>query len=306
MSAARSWYRANTFSHRQFPPERLAEHRDTTVSVCLPARNEARTIGRILEQLAPLREMGLIDQVVVVDHSTDGTGEIARGYGAEVHAQESLLPEHGPVLGKGDAMWRGLTLLTGELVCFVDADSEEFGPHYARGLLGPLLCHPSIRFVKGFYRRPLRIGDQTFPDGGGRVTELTARPLLNLFYPDLAGVAQPLSGEIAGRREVFESLPFVTGYGVDIALLVDAYALLGLDGIAQVDLDVRQNAHQSLRDLGPMAFAVLQSVATRLEREGRLTGPLAATFTGPGEDGPRTVASDPVERPPLQSLRAAA
>ena len=160
--------------------------------------------------------------------------------------------------------------------------------------------------MKGFYRRPLRVGEVTFPDGGGRVTELTARPLLNLFYPDLAGLAQPLSGELAARREVFESLPFVTGYGVDIALLLDAYALLGLGAIAQVDLEVRQNAHQSLRDLGPMAFAVLQSVAARLEREGRLSGPLAATFTAPGESGPHTVLSDPVQRPPLHSLRAAA
>jgi glucosyl-3-phosphoglycerate synthase len=198
--AARSWYRANTFSHHDFSLERLAEHRDTTVSVCMPARNEARTIGGILEQLVPLRELGIINQVVIVDHSTDGTSDIARGYGAEVHDQESLLPEHGPVLGKGDAMWRGLTVLTGELVCFLDADSEEFGPHYARGLLGPLLCRPSIEFVKGYYRRPLRVGDQTLPNGGGRVTELTARPLLNLFYPDLAAVAQPLSGELAARR----------------------------------------------------------------------------------------------------------
>src|SRR5947208_1406336 len=121
--AARSWYRANTFSHGEFSLERLAEHRDTTVSVCVPARNGARTIGGSLEQLAPLRELGIINQVVVVDHSTDATGEIARGYGAEVHDQESLLPEHGPVLGKGDAMWRGLAVLTGEVVCFLDADS---------------------------------------------------------------------------------------------------------------------------------------------------------------------------------------
>ncbi len=129
--------------------------------------------------------------------------------------------------------------------------------------------------MKGFYRRPFRIGELTLPDGGGRVTELTARPLLNMFYPELAAVAQPLAGEIAARREVLTRLPFVTGYGVDIALLIDAYGLLGLDGIAQVDLDVRQNAHQRLQDLGPMAFAVLQAVSTRLQREGRLSGPVA-------------------------------
>ena len=137
-------------------------------------------------------------------------------------------------------------------------------------------CGRGISFVKGFYRRPFRVGDTVFPDGGGRVTELTARPLLNLFYPDLAGIEQPLAGEVAARRELLERLPFVTGYGVDIALLIDAYRAVGLDGIAQVDLDVRQNAHQPLRDLGPMAYAVLHAVASRLEREGRLRGPLPA------------------------------
>ncbi|MGZ4182684.1 MAG: glucosyl-3-phosphoglycerate synthase [Solirubrobacteraceae bacterium] len=303
---ARSWYRTHTFRHGEFPPERLAEHRSTTVSVCLPARNEASTIGPILEQIEPLREHGIVDQVVVVDHSTDGTGEIARSLGAEVHDQDKLWPEHGPVLGKGDAMWRALRVLRGEIVCFLDADSEEFGPHYVRGLVGPLLCSPEISFVKGFYRRPFRQGDTTLPDGGGRVTELTARPLLNMFYPELSAVEQPLAGEIAARRDALERLPFVTGYGVDIALLIDAYSMLGLGAIAQVDLHVRQNAHQSLRDLGPMAFAVLQAVTSRLAREGRLTGPLPTTFTLPGADGPIVVTSDPVQRPPLRSLRAAA
>jgi len=304
--STRAWYRANTFRHGEFPPERLAEHGATTVSVCLPARNEARTIGPILEQIEPLRARGIVDQVVVVDNSTDGTAEIARGLGAEVHDQDQLWPEHGPVLGKGDAMWRALRVLRGEIICFVDADSEEFGAHYVRGLIGPLLCAPPISFVKGFYRRPFRHGETTFPDGGGRVTELTARPLLNMFYPELAAVQQPLAGEIAARRDALERLPFVTGYGVDIALLIDAYTTLGLDAIAQVDLHVRQNAHQPLRDLGPMAYAVLQAVAVRLEREGRLRGPLPATFSPTGVDAPHAQVSEPVERPPLRSLRAAA
>jgi glucosyl-3-phosphoglycerate synthase len=304
--SVRSWYRTNTFRHGEFTPERLAEHSSTTVSVCLPARNEARTIGPILEQIEPLRARGIVDQVVVVDDSTDGTAQIARELGAEVHDQEKLWPEHGPVLGKGDAMWRALRVLRGEIVCFLDADSEEFGPHYIRGLLGPLLCTPAISFVKGFYRRPFRHGETTFPDGGGRVTELTARPLLNMFYPELSAVQQPLAGEIAARRDVLEQLPFVTGYGVDIALLIDAYTMLGLDAIAQVDLHVRQNAHQSLRDLGPMAYAVLQAVASRLAREGRLNGPLPTTFTAPGPEGLEPVVSDPVQRPPVRSLRAAA
>ncbi len=303
---ARSWYRSNTYTHAEFSAERLAAVREETVSVCLPARDEARTIGPILEQLVPLQRRGVVDQIVVVDHSSDGTGRIARALGVEVHDQEALKPELGPVLGKGDAMWRALPVLRGEVVCFLDADSERFGAHFACGLLGPLLCEPRVSFVKGFYRRPFRLGEATFPDGGGRVTELTARPLLNLFYPDLAAVEQPLAGEVAARRNVLEQLPFVTGYGVDIALLLDAYATLGLEGIAQVDLDVRQNAHQPLRDLGPMAYAVLQAVAVRLQREGRLRGPLGATFAVPGDGGPRTLGGEPVERPPIASLRAAA
>ena len=289
-----------------FRPSGWPPRRECTVSVCLPARNEARTIGPILSELMPLRERGVLDQIVVVDRSSDGTAEIARAIGAEVHAQDELMPELGPVLGKGDAMWRALPVLSGEVICFLDADSEQFGAHFACGVLGPLLCRPEISFVKGFYRRPFRVGETTVPDGGGRVTELTARPLLNLFYPDLAAVRQPLAGEIAARRELLERLPFATGYGVDIGLLIDAYSVAGLDAIAQVDLEVRQNAHQPLRDLGPMAYAVLQAVAVRLEREGRLRGPLPATFSAIGTDVPPVAMVEPLERPPLRSLRAAA
>jgi glucosyl-3-phosphoglycerate synthase len=288
---ARRWAQTHTFSHSQFPAERLAAAGDRpTVSVCLPARNEARTIGPILSALLPLRESGLIDQLVVVDHSDDGTGEIVRGLGVEVYDQEQLMPEHGPVQGKGDAMWRSLSVLHGDVVCFLDADSEEFGAHFALGLIGPLVCDPSLAFIKGFYRRPFRIGDTVYPEGGGRVTELTARPLLNLFYPELAAVRQPLAGEMAARRELLEQVPFVTGYGVDIALLLDVHATVGLERMAQVDLDVRQNDHQPLSDLGPMADAVLQAVSARLSAEGRLDSAEAG----------------PVERPPLASLRAAA
>lgn len=287
---ATAWYRSNTFRHHAYPPERLARARAPSVSVCLPARDEERTIGQILEQLAPLRELGIVDQVVVVDDSRDSTAAIAARLGAEVHPQNELMPELGPVLGKGDALWRSLPLLRGELVCFLDADSEQFGAHYVCGLLGPLLCEPEIGFVKGFYRRPFRIGPVTLPDEGGRVTELTARPLLSTFYPELSAFEQPLAGEVAARRELLERLPFVTGYGVDIALLLDAYALAGLGALAQVDLDVRQNAHQPLRELGAMASAVLQAVAVRLERQGRLRGPIAPV----------------IERPPLVIRDAAA
>jgi glucosyl-3-phosphoglycerate synthase len=200
--------------HSRFPAALLAATRECTISVCVPARDEARTIASVVEPLVGLRARGVVDQIVVVDASGDGTGEIAERLGADVFDQASLMPEFGPVLGKGDAMWRALSVLTGDVVCFVDGDTEGFGPHFATGLVGPLVTDPSIQFVKGFYRRPFRLGDEVAPDGGGRVTELTARPLLEQFFPELAGIRQPLAGEIAGRRELLERLPFATGYAV--------------------------------------------------------------------------------------------
>jgi glucosyl-3-phosphoglycerate synthase len=295
--------------HAEFPAERLAAERQLSVSVCVPAREEAATIGRVVEGLVEMRERGAIDQVLVIDSgSADGTARIAAERGAEVHDEASLLPQIGPVLGKGDAMWRALTAATGDVVCFVDADSEDFGPHFACGLLGPLLCETGVEFVKGFYRRPFKLVGTTAPEGGGRVTELTARPLLNLFYPELAACRQPLAGEVAARRSLLERLPWVTGYGIEIAQLIDAYREVGLDGLAQVDLDVRQNRHQPLRDLGPMAYAVLHAVSERLVREGRLDEralDAAGRFMTPADDGFEERRVELVERPPLASLRAA-
>ena len=267
---ASDWYRRRTFRHGEFPAGLLAERRRPSVSVCLPARDEAATIGPILDCLVPLRERGVIDQLVVADDSSDGTAEIAASRGAEVVRQAELMPQFGPVRGKGDAMWRALSVLTGDVVCFLDADSEEFGEHFALGLLGPLVLDDSISFVKGFYRRPLRVGDAQMPEGGGRVTELTARPLLSRFYPELRCVRQPLAGEVAGRRELLRRLPFATGYAVETAMLIDVWREAGLDAIAQVDLDVRQNRHQALADLAPMASAVLAAVVSRLEQERRI------------------------------------
>jgi glucosyl-3-phosphoglycerate synthase len=274
-----------TSHHSRYPAELLAATRNCTISVCVPARDEAATITGIVEPLVRLRERGVIDQVAVVDASRDGTGDIARRAGAEVYDQSALMPEFGPVLGKGDAMWRALSVLSGEVVCFVDADSEDFGEHFARGLVGPLVTDPAVQFVKGFYRRPFRIGGESEPEGGGRVTELTARPLLQLFYPQLAAIRQPLAGEIAARRDLLERLPFATGYAVEIAMLIDACRDAGIDAIAEVDLDVRQNRHQRLSELGPMATAVMGAV---LSRAGI---PVEAAL---------------VERPPMASLRAAA
>ena len=304
---ARRWLGRRTYHHSEFPPGRLAAERTASISACVPTLNEARTIGAIVDALVRLRERGVLDQVVVVDaDSSDGTPEIAARLGAEVHRQADLMPGFGPVLGKGDALWRALSVLSGEIVVFVDGDSEDFGEHFACGLAGPLACGTGIAFVKGFYRRPFRLGETAAADGGGRVTELTARPLLNLFYPELAAVRQPLAGEIAARRDLLERLPFSTGYAVEIAMLLDAHAQVGLDPLAQVDLDVRQNRHQDLAALGPMAYAVLQAVARRVERDGRLRPADADPFLMFADGAVRERPVELIERPPMASLRAVA
>jgi glucosyl-3-phosphoglycerate synthase len=278
----RDWLRERSFHHTDFP----AGPSDTSVSVCVPARDEAATIGPTARALVGLRDRAVVDQVVVVDGgSTDGTAEIAAAAGAEVFDQASLLPSFGPVLGKGDAMWRALTVLGGDVVVYVDADSEDFGPHFVTGLIGPLLRVDGVRYVKGAYRRPFKLDGAASREGGGRVTELTARPLLRLFHPELAGFAQPLAGEIAARRELLECLPWATGYAVEIAQLIDAHREVGLWAMAQVDLDVRQNRHQPLSALGPMAEDVMRAVLRRetlLERPPLATGVASLAEAGTG------------------------
>jgi glucosyl-3-phosphoglycerate synthase len=269
---ARRWYESRTFHHSEFPAERLAAERTRSVSACVPARNEERTIGPIVADLVSLRELGAIDEVLVIDAaSSDRTAAIALDAGADVRDERELLPEQGEVLGKGDAMWRALSVLDSDVIVYLDSDSEGFGPHFATGLIGPLVCGDTgVEFVKAFYRRPFKYGDVSMPEGGGRVTELMARPLLNLFYPELAGFRQPLAGEFAATRDLLLRLPFATGYAVEIAMLIDAWREVGLDALAQVDIELRQNRHQPLAELTPMAYAVLKAVSTRLEREGRL------------------------------------
>src|SRR5215207_10414009 len=202
-TAAVEWHARRTFHHSRFPAERIAREKQASVSVCLPARDEAATIGRNLEQLIPLLERGVIDQLVVVDDSHDGTAEIARAYGAEVYDQSSLRPEFGRVAGKGDAMWRALGVLRGDIVCYLDADSEDLGPHFVCGLVGPVMLD-GVDLAKAFYRRPFQVGGIRLAEGGGRVSELMARPLLNTFYPELSAFLQPLAGEFAARRELLE------------------------------------------------------------------------------------------------------
>jgi len=304
-SAAERWARARSFHHSLYPASRIAAERRQSVSVCLPARECARTVGEIVGVLVALREAGAIDEVVVVDAaSADGTAAAAEGAGAVVLQESELMPEHGPVLGKGDAMWRALPALAGELVCFVDADTQGFSAHFVSGLLGPLVCDPEasqVSFVKAFYRRPIAREGSVEADGGGRVNHLTARPALALFYPELAGVRQPLAGEVAARRELLEELSFATGYGVEIGMLIDVWRKLGLEAIAQVDLDEHRNRHQPLSALAPMAQTVLATIARRVEQDGRLT------LDGVASAGPAgRVEGAPVERPPLRSRMARA
>ena len=297
--SATAWQRARSLHHSRYDAASLRA-RQHTASVCLPARNCASTVGPIVEALVELRDQGLIDQVVVIDgDSQDQTARIAGEAGASVFNEADLMPGHGPVLGKGDAMWRALSVLDGELLCFLDADLEQFPAHYVTGLLGPLIEFEQVDFVKAFYRRAFRVGELTLADGGGRVNHLLARPALAVFYPQLAGVQQPLAGEIAARRTLLERLPFTTGYGVEIAMLLDVLAAVGLEGMAQVDLDVHHNQHQPLLALSAMAYEVLLVIATRLEREGRLF----ELEPSPLLTADDALASSFAERPPILSLR---
>jgi glucosyl-3-phosphoglycerate synthase len=292
------------FHHPEFDLGRLLEQKTEPVTVVLPAREVADTVGQIVERLWSLAP--LIDQIVVVDaDSSDGTADVAARAGAEVHQEAELLPEFGQVLGKGDAMWRALQVVRGDLVVYLDSDTRDFAPHFATGMLGPILCEPELQFVKGFFRRPyLRADGTALPADGGRVTELAARPLLSAFYPELAGFVQPLAGEVAARRALFERIPFATGYAVETAMLLHVRdALGGTVGMAQVDLDVRLNRHQPLKQLGPMAYAVLRVILERLRADGRLLDDHAPPFQT--ADG-GLVQVEVVERPPYATLRARA
>jgi glucosyl-3-phosphoglycerate synthase len=249
-----------SFTTDAFPLDRLLQAKQEqgrTTSLVLPARNEAATVASVLDAYLPLRAAGLLDEVVVVDSASgDDTAAVAGAAGATVVTATER--------GKGEALWQGLRATTGDLVAYCDADVLDASPHYVRGLLGPLLTRPAVQLVKGFYRRPIVGLDGAVEEHGGRVTELTARPLLSIARPELATFVQPLAGEWAGRREHLESLSFPAGYGVEIAVLMDTYAAVGLRGMAQCDLGVRTHRHQSQQALGVMAAEVLTAALRRL------------------------------------------
>jgi glucosyl-3-phosphoglycerate synthase len=312
------WFEQRSYHHRDFAgldasSGNGAELPSTTL--IFPARNVAGTIGSILSVVEGLRaRTGQPGQVIVVDaDSPDGTADVARAHGAEVYSENELMRDYGPAQGKGDAMWRALSVARGDIVMFADSDSDDFKEHFVYGTLGPLLADPELQFVKGAFRRPFKQGEEKILDGGGRVTELMAKPLINLLYPELAGFTQPLAGEFAARRALLSRVPFFTGYGVEIGMMIDVFEQAGLPAMGQVDLGTRQNRHQSLASLSRMSSVVLRTVAAREGIGPRQAGnvplwelhqPDTYLHAVATEDGLRLdeYLNELVERPPLASL----
>ncbi|MFE4547835.1 glucosyl-3-phosphoglycerate synthase [Streptomyces sp. NPDC056785] len=294
----RSWSLADRPLHRIMSAKRAS---GSTVSVVLPALNEEETVGEIVAAIRAdlMRRVPLVDEIVVVDSgSTDRTSEVAAAAGARVVHRDEILPRIPAVPGKGEVLWRSLLVTSGDIVCFIDADLREFSSDFVSGIVGPLLTDPGVHLVKGMYDRPLAGA----AGQGGRVTELMARPLLNMHWPQLAGFVQPLGGEYAARRSLLERLPFPVGYGVELGMLVDALHLVGLDALAQVDVGQRIHRHQDGQALGRMSAAIYRTAQLRLAR-GHLVRPSLTQFER-GEDGfePRTYSVDTEERPPMAEI----
>ncbi|MBP8164183.1 MAG: glucosyl-3-phosphoglycerate synthase, partial [Anaerolineales bacterium] len=266
------WFAENTFHANEFIDLNyllsLKKKQNLTISLALPALNEEQTVGRVIRTIRNvlMKRVPLLDEIVLIDsNSTDRTRQIAEKIGVPVHIHQQTLPQYGARRGKGEALWKSLYCTRGDIIIWIDTDIMNIHPRFVYGLIGPLLLRPEINFVKGFYRRPLKVGNKMQAGSGGRVTELTARPLLNLFYPELSGMIQPLSGEYGGRRKVLEQLPFFSGYGVEIGLLIDILELSGLHSIAQVDLKERIHHNQPLDALSKMSFAIIQAIIRKLE-----------------------------------------
>ncbi|WNF31320.1 glucosyl-3-phosphoglycerate synthase [Streptomyces sp. C11-1] len=300
------WLTRRSWSCDDRPLDRLTDARAadphrTSVSVVLPALNEEATVGAIVTTIRRelMEKVRLVDELVVIDSgSTDATAAVARAAGARVVHRDAVLPRIPALPGKGEVLWRSLLVTSGEIVCFVDADLKDFSADFVSGTVGPLLTDPTVQFVKAMYDRPL--GNSA--GQGGRVTELVARPLLNLHWPQLAGFVQPLGGEYAVRRSLLERLPFPVGYGVELGLLVDALHTVGLDALGQVDVGVRVHRHQDGQALGRMAAAIYRTAQLRLSR-GHLVRPALTQFERSAEGFvPHTHAVDTEERPPMREI----
>ena len=271
-----NWLDKNTFHHSAFSDlNRLVDvkqQRNVTISLCLPTLNEEKTIAKeiIIMKSELMTRYPLIDELVVIDSgSTDNTAEIAKSFGADVHDANDILPRLEKFKGKGENLWKALYITRGDIIIYLDADIKNIHHRFAYGLIGPLLLHDHIKYAKAFYDRPISIGKNKIrPTGGGRVTELVIRPLFSLFFPELTQIIQPLSGEYAGFREIFEKIPFPIGYGIETSMILDIYERWGLDVIAQVDLDRRIHRNQDTKALGRMSFAILKTFINRQKRLG--------------------------------------
>jgi len=298
------WLSTRSWSMTDRPLHKIlaAKHRTgQSVSVVLPALNEEATVGEIVAIIRHdlMQQVPLVDEIVVVDSgSTDRTSEVAAAAGARVVHRDDILPRIPAVPGKGEVLWRSLLVTSGDIVCFIDADLKEFSSDFVTGIVGPLLTDPGVDLVKAMYDRPL--GGAA--GQGGRVTEMMARPLLNMHWPQLAGFVQPLGGEYAARRSLLEQLPFPVGYGIELGMLVDALHLVGLDALAQVDVGVRKHRHQDGQALGRMAAQIYRTAQLRLAR-GHLIRPSLTQFErGPDGFEPRTYSVDTEERPPMADI----
>ncbi|MEU7378733.1 MULTISPECIES: glucosyl-3-phosphoglycerate synthase [unclassified Streptomyces] len=305
--ATRSWSVADRPLHQILAAK---QRTGQSVSVVLPALNEEATVGDIVAVIRRdlVERAPLVDEIVVVDSgSTDRTFEVAAAAGARVVRRDEILPRLPAVPGKGEVLWRSLLVTRGDVICFVDADLREFSSDFVTGIVGPLLTERDVDLVKAMYDRPFTVPGRDASASaaarqGGRVTELMARPLLNMHWPQLAGFVQPLGGEYAARRSLLEQLPFPVGYGVELGMLVDALHLVGLDALAQVDVGVRRHRHQDGQALGRMAAAIYRTAQLRLAR-GHLVRPRLTQFER-GENGfePRTHPVDTEERPPMAEV----
>lgn len=272
-----TWIRDNTYHHSAFADLKdLVERKEKaglSISLCIPTLNEESTIGKevVIFKSELMNRCHLLDEIAVIDSgSEDRTLEVASSFGADTYLSSDILPEEGVKRGKGENLWKAIHQLKGDIIVYVDADIKNIHHRFVYGLVGPLIHRPEVSYVKAFYDRPLAFSDSVRPSGGGRVTEILTRPLFSLFFPELTGIIQPLSGEYAVRRDVLEQIPFPVGYGVETSHLIDVYTSRGLKAFAQTDLDQRVHRNQETRSLGKMSFGILQSFLNRLKRDGTL------------------------------------
>lgn len=272
MKVTNSWLKKNTFHYSAFKDiaelVKLKKKQGLTISLCIPTLNEEKTIGKeiILFRSELMVRYPLLDEIAVIDSgSTDKTLEVASSFGADTYLADDILPGIETKKGKGENLWKAIYQLKGDIIVYIDADIKNIHPRFIYGLVGPIIKRPEVKYVKAFYDRPLAFSQGLRPSGGGRVTEILIRPLFSLFFPELAAIIQPLSGEYAVRREVLEHIPFPIGYGVETSHLIDVYKLYGMDAFAQTDLDQRVHRNQATRSLGKMSFGILQTFLSRMK-----------------------------------------